>query len=197
MKTYRSNHLEIRSITKDKDIMRVVGLGVVFNTPTVLYSQDGVDYSETIEDTSLNTTPLNDVLLRYNHSDASVPLARTRGGSLKLEITKQGLVFDATFFNTYQSRDIFTLVEAGALDSCSFGFSVKRDGSSYNRATHLRTITKFDRIYEISLVDMPAYNDAIVEARSYFQAQSDMENLETNKELRRKLLLRTYFDMKS
>ena len=48
----------------------------------------------------------------------------------------------------------------------SFAYTVPEGGDSYDAKTNTRTITKIAKVYEVSLVNFPAYPTASAEARS-------------------------------
>ena len=101
-------------------------------------------------------------------------------------------------FNTQASRDVYTLVKEGALDKCSFAFSIADGGDEYDRLTRTRKIKNIEKCYDCSVVDIPAYDSTSVQARSFFEMEMEKDNLDRlereakTKEAREKLLLRTY-----
>lgn len=153
--------------------MQIHGYALLFEQPTVLYEEDGIKYKEVIDQHALDGVDLSDVCLRYNHDEGHTILARTRGGSLKLSVDENGLYFEATIADTTAGRDIYTLIKDGLISGCSFGFIVRED--SYDVQTHTRRILKFDKVFEISVVDIPAYDGAVVSARDYFSAKKEAE----------------------
>ena len=169
------NNKEYRNAqyTATPDDMQIRGYALLFEEPTVLYEEDGIQYKEIIDQHALDGVDLSDVCLRYNHNDGHTILARTRGGSLSLSVDENGLYFEANLVNTQAAKDIYTLIKDGLISGCSFGFVVAKD--SYDVQTHTRRILKFDKIFEISVVDLPAYDGATVSARDYFSAQCDAE----------------------
>lgn len=62
----------------------VEGYAAVFERPTVLYTENGVEYCEIISRTAFAGVDLSDVVMNYNHTGK--PVARTRNGSLVLTI---------------------------------------------------------------------------------------------------------------
>ena len=133
-----------------------------------------------------------DCCLKYNHSNNVPILARTRGGSLELILDDIGLRFKANLFNTQTSRDVYELVKQGGLDKCSFAFTIKED--SYERESRTRHIRKIDKLFDVAIVDIPAYDSTSVSARSFFELEREKEQkaLERAK-LQKELILRTYF----
>ena len=55
----------------------------------------------------------------------------------------------------------------------SFSFTVRE--ASYDSVTHTRTITKVKKLYDVSAVDIPAYNDTSISARSFFEEEHSRE----------------------
>lgn len=176
----------------DKTEMVVEGRAVVYDSPTMLYEWDGVQYFEVIARGALDGADLTDVPFKYNHSDAVMVMARTRNGTLQLMPDDQGLVIRATLADTTAGRDLYTLVKRGDIDKMSFAFTVGDD--DYERTTHTRTIKKLKRIWDVSAVDIPAYSDTSISARGYFEAQAEAERqaAEAAAKLRKQLIIRTY-----
>ncbi len=155
---------EIRTAS-DGNKLALEGRAIVFEQPTVLWEYDGIQYKEVIDSRALDRTDLSDVVLRYNHAEGFTVLARTRNRSLELEKRPDGLYFRAELQPDIQAhRDLFAAVKAGLIDKMSFGFRVAED--EYDRTTHTRRILNIARIYDLSLVDFPAYEETFVEARS-------------------------------
>lgn len=175
--------------------MRISGKAIAFNSPTVVWrDENGVEYFEQIDPHALDGADMKDTCLRYNHVNAIPILARIRGGSLKLEIREDGVYFEAELFNTTAARDCYELVRQGALQ-CSFGFTMPPDGGfNYDRATRMRTITRIERLIDISIVDVPAYKDTFVQPslRDLFSAEAEAERLESRAQRVRMLSASTF-----
>ena len=182
-RTFDLNFCEQRSEGDNTKILE--GYAVVFDSPTVLYEVDGVEYKEIISRNAFKGTDLKDVCLKYNHNDSALILARTRNKSLTIEIDDKGLKFRAVLPDTTGANDVYELVKCGLLDKCSFAF--RCEASDYDKETHTRNITKIKRLYDVSVVDVPAYDDTNVEARSYFdgiaKAQCAMERAQRVKRM--------------
>jgi hypothetical protein len=149
------------------------GRALVFDTPTPIYQDyDGTQYYEQIHHDALNGVDLSNVVLKYNHSAHVPPLASTKAGTLDLKVDDTGLGITARMANTTQASDIHELVQTGHLDKMSFAFTVAKD--SFDPKTNTRTIFNFDKIFDVSVVDFPAYEQTSVSARSYIQAQQEV-----------------------
>lgn len=171
------NQLEARQNENDEMILE--GYAATYEQPTVLYKIGETEYKEVIEKGAFDEMDYSDCCLRYNHSESVPFLARTKGGSLELRTDEKGLHFKATLFKTSAAKDVYSLVRAGALDKCSFAFTIKED--EYNRKTNTRHIRKIDKLYDVAVVDVPAYNSTSVFARSFFDAEIEKINLEKEK----------------
>lgn len=185
---------EIRALepTNDQQEMIVEGRAIVYDSPTVMYEIDGIKYYEVIQRGALDGADLKDVPFKYNHSDSVMVMARTRNKTLELIPDDKGLLIRARLANTTAGRDLYELIRRGDIDKMSFAFSVAED--SYDRDTRTRKIINFKRIWDVSAVDTPAYDQTYIAARSYFEAQAEAERraAEAAEELRKRLIARTY-----
>ncbi|SPF48156.1 Phage prohead protease HK97 family protein (fragment) [Candidatus Desulfosporosinus infrequens] len=100
-------------------------------------------------------------------------MASTRAGTMDLTVDSTGLGVTARMANTTQASDMHELVRSGNLDKMSFAFTVAKD--AFDPKTNTRTIFSFDKIYDVSVVDFPAYEQTTVSARSYVKAQQELE----------------------
>lgn len=69
----------------------------------------------------------------------------------------------------------------------SFSFTVRE--SKYDSTTHTRTITKVKKLYDVSAVDIPAYNETSIAARSFFTVEHEKELAALEQARRRKRLI--------
>ena len=164
--------------------MTIEGYAATFENPTVLYKYDGVEYKEVIDKTAFSKTEMKDCCLKYNHSDHVPILARKRGNSLSLSVDEIGLFFRAKLFDTQSARDVYKLVKEGALNRCSFSFVVAPGGAYYDGPTHTRHLMDIETLYDVSVVDIPAYDTTSVNARALFSLDSEKERLDSLKRQR-------------
>ena len=185
---------EIRALepTGDEQEMIVEGRAIVYDQPTVLYEVDGRKYYEVIQRGALDGADLKDVPFKYNHSDNVMIMARTRNKTLELIPDEQGLRIRANLANTTTGRDLYELIKRGDVDKMSFAFTVAEQ--SYDRESRTRKIIRFKRIWDVSAVDTPAYDQTYISARSFFAAQAEAERqvAEAAEERRKRLKLLTY-----
>lgn len=153
----------------------ITGYALVFGQRAALYKDPdtGLDYGEIIDRHALDSADLSDVVLKYNHEGRV--LARTRNNSLILSIDDHGLKIEADLSGSDEARSIFQDVKSGLLDKMSFAFVVTPDGSQWDAATRTRTVTKIERVFDVAVVDFPAYEQTEVSARSMFQPLAELE----------------------
>ena len=116
---------------------------------------------------------MDDVILNVNHEGQA--LARTRNHTLELSLEEDGMDVDADLTKSQASRDALEAVQNGLLDKMSFAFTVALDGDDYDAKTHTRTIRRISRLYDVSLVNFPAYEQTSVSARDYYGAKAEAE----------------------
>ena len=150
MKEIRKLDLQFRAV-EDTEKMEIKGYAVVFNSP------ETYGYTEVIDEHALDEADMSDVVLRYNHNDSFMVLARTRNKSLQLEKDEKGLLIDAQLQDDITDhRNIYNAIKSGLIDKQSFAFSVDEDEYDYD--TDTRRITKIGKLYDVSVVDQPFYN---------------------------------------
>lgn len=161
----------------------VEGYAAVFDTPTVLYSVEGIDYKEEIAPTAFSATEMQDVVMNYNHGGK--PVARTRNGTLTLLVDSRGLKVTADLSGTEEGRRLYEEIKGGYIDKMRFAFVVSED--TYNSDTHTRRITGIKRLFDVAAVDRPAYDATDISARSYFSAEAEKAKAEAEKRAALKL----------
>lgn len=150
MKEIRKLDIQFRAEENDNQ-MKIKGYAVVFNSP------ETYDYTEVIDPRALDNADMSDVVLRYNHNDTFMVLARTRNKSLDLKVDEKGLYIDARLQDDItEHRNIYNAIKSGLIDKQSFAFTVDEDIYDYD--TDTRTITKIGKLYDVSVVDQPFYN---------------------------------------
>lgn len=154
------------------------GYAVVFDSRTVLYKdpETGLEYGEVIDRHALDGADMSDVVLRFDHQGHA--LARTRGGSLRLSVDAHGLRVDADMTLSDEARSFYQEVKNGLIDKMSFAFTVAPEGDSWDSTTRTRTVKHIARLFDVSLVTWPAYEQTQVSARSRFEALAEPERVE-------------------
>ena len=150
-KEIRKLDIQFRAEDTEDGHMEIKGYAAVFNSPET-YS-----YTEVIDSTAFDNADMSDVVLRYNHNDSFMVLARTRNKSLQLNVDEKGLFMDAKLQDDVSThRDIFNAIKSGLIDKQSFAFTVEEDGYDYE--TDTRTIKRIGKVFDVSVVDQPFYN---------------------------------------
>lgn len=153
---------------EDEGKMIIEGYAAVYDSETLIGSEE-YGWREVIKRGAFDGADLKDVPLKYNHEDAVPILARTRNKSLTLTPDEKGLRVRAELLDTTDGVDMYKRIKAGLIDKMSFAFTIAENGDSFEKKkgdTPLRTITKFERIWDVSVVDTPAYDDTSIYARS-------------------------------
>jgi uncharacterized protein len=155
------------------DEMALVGYAARFNQP----SKDLGGFRETIAPGAFTRALASkpDVRCLFNH-DASRVLGRTTSGTLTLEQDDQGLKFRCQLDPNQQAhRDLHAAVKRGDINECSFAFKPEGDdGDDWADAKDERgnwfisRTLKNVRLFDVSAVTHPAYDNTSVTARSEF-----------------------------
>ena len=169
-----SQDREYRSFDFEVEEMKATGVPVVFNSPTVMYEIDGIQYKEQIASDAFEGAQMDDVVLVVDHQGK--PAAKTRNGTLKLDIRADGLHMEADLSKNATGRELYEDIRNGFYDKMSFAFTVAKE--SYSQKTRTRTIEKIDRLFDVSAVTFPAYSQTTVSARSFFEAEAEREKAE-------------------
>ena len=164
---------------------RVEGYAAKFDEETVLYEYDGIQYKEVIDRQAFSGAEMTDVVMNFNHGGK--PVARTRNNTLSLSVDTIGLRISADLGGTEEGRRLYEEIQGGYIDKMSFAFTVRK--SEYDRATHTRRITAFQRIFDVAAVDFPAYDGTEIVARSWAAAEAAREHAQAEA-MRRKLELK-------
>ncbi len=174
----RTNTVEIRSDeptqTDETDEQKgeagktISGYAILYDTPSKPMEAGDATFTETIAKGALNGVDFSDLAMFYNHDYAKI-LASVKAGTLEVTSDDKGLAFKATLTDTTLADDVYKNIEAGNLDSMSFGFTVGEDDwEQGDDGNYTRTVTKIDNLYELSVVAFPAYDetDVSVDTRS-------------------------------
>lgn len=169
---FRMTAVEQRADEESAPEMVVEGVACTFNQPTVLYKIDGIEYKEQIDPSAFSEAEMNDVIFNVNHCGRVY--ARTRNNSLQLNIEEDGLHIRAKLLPEDEGHmQLYRDIKSGLLDKMSFAFTVSED--KYDTKERMRTITKIDRLFDVSVVDIPAYDTTSISARSFFDAEREKE----------------------
>ena len=190
---YRSMELRLAPIEEGVEpSFFVEGYASTFD-PYVLFTRDGIDYTERILPSAFDEADLSDVVFRVDHQGRVY--ARTSAGTVDLWHDEHGLGQRTDLSKTQAARELFADIEAGNYPQMSFAFTVAEGGDSYDKATHTRTISRIAKVFDIAPVSFPANPNTqlCVSTRAYFDGVIEMEQaerLEEEKREHQKLLIK-------
>lgn len=138
---------------------REVDGGLVVEGIAVPYGQEadiGGLFRERVESGAFGDLSAADVIANRQH-DRGQPLARTGGGGLILQDSRETLRAMVTLPPTTEGRDTGELVKRGVLRGFSIEFVVEDGGEAWVEG--LRSITSA-QLRGLAIVDRPAYSEA-------------------------------------
>ena len=160
---------EVRAVDTTDGSLRIAGYAATFNKEA-----DGLNFREVIAPGAFTRAldAQDPVFLLVNHDMEGIPLASTQSGTLQLRQDANGLFIEAELDPANpRAQELTSALRRGDMDKMSFAFTVQPDGQT--RESGLRTITEIDRLFEVSVVTLPAYSSTSVGMRS--QADTDID----------------------
>ena len=158
---------EFRAAEQDGE-KHLTGHAAVFNSPTDIAGY----FEEVIERGAFDGCDLTDVPFFVNHLENKIPLARSRNNNgsstMKLTVDLTGLAIDARVDtdNNQEARAVYSAVERGDVTGMSFAFRVKEQKwEKLDSDYPVRRILKIGKVYEVSVVNDPAYEETDISAR--------------------------------
>lgn len=170
--------IEMRASEGGGKIFR--GYAAKFNT----MSNDFGGWKERIAPGFFDSVLGNDVRALRDHNPSLV-LGRTISGTAKIGVDQTGLWFEYSDPNTTYSRDLAISIERGDVTQCSFAFSLPDGGDTWQKEGdgYVRTLLNCERLYDVSVVTYPAYEDTSVAQRSFNKIQIPDGIEDANKDL--------------
>lgn len=170
--------IELRAENNEQYGNYIEGLPIVFDKSTDLGW-----YEETIDRNALTNTDLKDVKFLINHNTDMIPLARSRNNNanstMQLSVVDEGMKIRANLDteNNTEARSLYSAIERRDIDGMSFMFSVKEDKwddleSDYPK----RTILEIGKVFEVSAVTFPAYQDTEIYTAQRNQDKEALDN---------------------
>ena len=186
---YRSfGTYDLEQSTEDENKLIIRGTPVVFDTPTCLFEYNGLKFFEKIARGAFDRADMSDFIFNRNHE--LTPYARNKNGSLNYSV---GDTFNIEAFldgTDERHRQLYGDIKARRIDKMSFSFTIAEQ--SYDEETRTRTIIRVKKLYDVSAVTFPAYEQTEISARSFFEEEYKKEAALLERERRRKeLLLKT------
>lgn len=189
---------EVNFQEAEDGVMTLEGYAIVFNQETLIGDED-YGFIEEVDARALAESVIKDVPMKYNHMDNFLIIARTKNNSLQLSIDEIGLKVRAELLDTNTNQDIYKMVRSGLLDKMSFAFTVDEQEWNYEGKIPKRKITKINRLYDVSVVDTPAYDQTSIYARSLESMELELKAMELVKTqeqidvIKRKIKIKTHY----
>ncbi|WP_446471096.1 HK97 family phage prohead protease [Xenorhabdus stockiae] len=159
---------EVRTETPENQPTRIVGYGSVFNSR----SEPLWGFREIIKPGAFDEVLNDDVRGLFNH-DPNFILGRSTAGTLTLTVDERGLQYTIQAPDNQTIRDlVLAPLQRGDITQSSFAFRVARDGEHWyedDEGIVIREIHRFSRLYDVSPVTYPAYQEADSAVRSLNQ----------------------------
>ena len=184
----RSYDFEIRADKNEEHGSFVEGTPIVFDQKTNLGW-----YDEIIDRHALDNCDLKDVRFLVNHNTDMTPLARSRNNNenstMQMVVREDGMHIRVNLDteNNSDAKNIYSAIGRGDVSGMSFMFSVRGDKWDDLESDHpVRTITDISKVYEVSAVTFPAYEQTSIDARAKATLDSAKATLESVREEKRK-----------
>lgn len=174
---------------------KVHGYATTFDDPYVLYEDRDVILREIIDHDALLNADMSDVIMQVNHEGRV--FARNSNDTLSLVPDAHGLGVDAYLGGTDLGRGVFQDIAGGYMTKMSWAFTVDRDEwkseqAPDGRSLETRTIKAVKKIYDVSVVSIPANDATEISARNLADGVIERvraERLEALELRKRKMLL--------
>jgi HK97 family phage prohead protease len=150
------SNIELRAMTDGKTL---VGYAAIFDSPS-----EPLPWTEFVRRGAFRKTIKDgaDVRLLIDHE--GVPLARTKSGTLTLSEDEVGLRIEAELDETNpDAAKVISALRRGDLSQMSFAFQTVKDAWSQDR--QVRELKEV-RLFDVSVVTYPAYEQTVAELRS-------------------------------
>lgn len=168
----RSINLDKFETRADGDNLYIEGYFVVFDSNYQLFDGGTESVAKGAFDDALDA----DIRCLVDH-DTRLVLGRTTNGTLELKQDDHGL-WGKVLINTkdVDAMNLYERVKRGDVSQCSFGFEIKDEETEYLDENHVHWTIKAVKLYEVSIVTFPAYEETAVKAR-----QHDLETIKERK----------------
>jgi len=172
-KEIRAFDFEVRAEENDEHGSFITGQPIVYNEPS-----DMGWYREYIDDGALDNTDLRDVRFLVNHNTDMIPLARSRNNNanstMQMEVIPNvgmSIRVDLDTENNSEAKSLYSAVKRGDISGMSFMFTVEEDKwEDLDSDYPTRHILSFAKVFEVSAVTFPAYEQTSIQARGLSDA---------------------------
>ncbi len=166
---------ELRMEDRDGNPPRIVGHAAVFGRRSLPLGESGADVivEEIAPGAFTKTLREADVRALINH-DPNLVLGRTKAGTLRLAEDDRGLAVSIDPPDTQAARDLVVSMRRGDISQMSFAFAPVRQQwakeTAGGKTVHIRLLQEV-RLYDVSVVTFPAYEDTDAQLRALQAAE--------------------------
>ena len=169
-KEVRAFNFEVRAEKNEQHGTFITGTPIVFDQAT-----DMGWYEEKIDRDALMETDLKDVRFLIGHNTSMIQLARSRNNNenstMQMTVTNRGMEIrvDLDTENNAEARALYSAVQRGDMSGMSFMFTVDTDKDIWEDTETdypKRTIMSIRKVFEVSAVAFPAYEQTDIQAAS-------------------------------
>jgi len=186
-KIERRFDVEFRAEQNEEHGYHVVGVPIVFDRETDLGY-----YKESVDRHALDFTDMKDVRFLVNHNTDMIPLARSRNNNanstMQMWVEEDGLHIrvDLDVEGNSESASLYSAIKRGDVTGMSFMFTVDEDSwEGLDSDNPKRTILAIGKLFEVSAVTFPAYNQTSIQAASVDDALESAESVLENAKKRK------------
>ena len=182
---YRSMELRKAEVREGEDKSYIVeGYATTFGDTYELYRDGNYIVMENVDKDAFKDTDMSDVIFQIDHEGRVY--ARTRNGSLGLEIDEHGLKTRTDLGLTESSRSVFEDIDAGLYDRMSFAFTVTKDSYTEEERDDgtvvlTRSILGIGKLYDVSAVSFPANPNTDISSRSKDLIDGEIKRFEAER----------------
>lgn len=161
-------NMEFNAVDDDKKI--VEGYATTFDQPYLLYESDDYKVYEVVDSRAFIGCDLSDVIMQYDHMGRV--FARNKNGTLTFNTDSTGFKIRGDLGGTQLGSQIYEEIKGGYSDKMSISFTIAKDKresitDENGITTVTRTILQFKKLYDVSVVSIPANDMTSISARSY------------------------------
>lgn len=149
----------------------VEGYATTFGNEYTLYSYSNYEVMESVDAHAFDECDMSDVIMQYNHEGRV--FAAVRNGTIELATDDHGLRTRAKLGGTELGRQVYAEIKGQYSTQMSMGFRVKEHEvtETYDhdtgKVTIHRKITKVGKLYDVSVVSIPANGATEISARMF------------------------------
>lgn len=191
-KMTRAFDFEVRAEHNEEHGDFVTGRPIVYDKSTDLGWFD-----EVIDRGALDNTDLKDVRFLVNHNTDMIPLARSRNNNanstMQMSIDDEGMAIRVNLDteNNTEAKNLYSAIKRGDISGMSFMFRVDSEEWDELQSEHpTRHIREISKVYEVSAVTFPAYEQTSIQARDREALDNARATLESAKSEEMRKLMR-------